>query len=289
MEKSSVGRAVLDGVIILLGSVVFAVGFDVFLRPADLNGGGLSGLGLILTEVTPMRTIGLFVAVCNLPLFAIGWRTLGRRFFLGSLWGMASSSALLDLFVLLPAAEVEPMVAALYGGALSGLGIGIIFLRGASTGGTGLAARLLRQRFRRFPIGQLMLAIDCAIAVLNGIVFRDMNCTLYSAVALAVSSVVTDAVIYGRSDSSVAMIVSARWREMADAIAQKLDRGATLLSAEGAHTGEPRMVVMCAVSAAQVSRLKALAAEVDPDAFVILQKARQVLGKGFGRYDHNEL
>ena len=289
MDNHPLRRTALDCAWIVLGSALFALGFDVFLRPAELSGGGLSGVALIVSELTGMRSLGGFVLVCNLPLFALGWRKLGRRFFLGSLLGMTVSSLLLDAFAGLPAPEVEPLLAALYGGALTGLGLGLVFLRDASTGGTDIVARLVRRRTRRLPIGKVMLVLDCAIVLLNGVVFRDVSRALYSAVALAVMSVVMDGVIYGRSDSVVALIISQRSREVADAIDRRLDRGATLLPAEGAHTGERRTVVLCAVGAGQVSRLQELVAQEDPDAFMIFQKARQVLGEGFGRYSNDGL
>ena len=134
-----------------------------------------------------------------------------------------------------------------------------------------------------------MLAIDCVIVVLNGIVFEDVNKALYSAVALYIMSVVMDGVIYGRNDSGVFLIISEKYREIADEIDRKLDRGATLLPATGAYTNQPKTVILCAVKEAQVGQLQRLVTEVDPEAFLIVQKAHQILGEGFGRYSDNSL
>ena len=289
MKKIDVRKLCLDVLLITVGAVLYALGFDLFLRPGGINGGGLSGLALIVSEVTGFQAIGTFVLLCNIPLFLVGWKRLGRGFFLGSLLGMLVSSVLIDVFAMLPPIDTEPLLAGLYGGSMIGFGLGLVFLRGASTGGTDILARLVRQKTRRVPIGKIMLAFDCTIVILNGLVFRDINKTLYSAVALVIMSLVMDMVIYGRNDSGVALIISERYEEIAAAIDEQLDRGATLLPATGAYTNAPRTVILCAVKEAQVGRLQSLVTNVDPDAFMILQKAHQVLGEGFARYSDNSL
>lgn len=288
-EKRALRTVLADLALIALGSACYALGFDLFLRPCGINGGGLSGLGLVFAELTGFDAIGTFVLLLNIPLFLVGWRRLGRRFFLGSLVGMVVSSVLIDVFAALPPVQAEPLLAGLCGGAMVGAGLGVVFLRDASTGGTDIAARLAKRRLRHVPIGKVMLAFDCAVVALTGAVSHDVNKALYSAVALYVSSVVLDGIIYGRSDSGVAMIISQHPQEIADRIDQRLGRGATFLPGVGAYTKREKTVVLCAVKAAQVGQLQALVTEADPEAFMILQKARQVLGEGFGRYSDNSL
>ncbi len=289
METRTARKYLADAALILLGSAVYALGFDLFLQPSHINGGGLSGLGQVFAALTGFDAIGAFVLVVNIPLFLLGWRKLGRRFFLGSLLGMVASSVFIDVFAALPGVEAEPLLAGLCGGAMVGVGLGVVFLRNASTGGTDIAARLVKRRMRQIPIGRLMLAFDCAVVALTGAVFHDLNRALYSAVALVVSSMVIDGIIYGRTDSGVALIVSRRHEAITAAIDQRLDRGATLLRGQGSYSREERMVVLCAVKSAQVGQLQELVTEIDPDAFMILQKARQVLGEGFGRYSADGL
>lgn len=277
-------RSVLNFLSIIGGAAIYAMGFDLFLRPNGINGGGISGVGQIVAHLTPLKAIGVFVVVCNIPLFIAGWKRLGRRFILGSLVGMLASSFFLDLFALLPGFEVEPLLAGVCGGLTVGLGLGLVFLRGASTGGVDIIARLVRQKVRSAPIGRIMLAVDGLIALLTGLAYQDINRVLYTAVALYASSIAMDAVIYGRNDSGVALIISDRYDEIAKAIDQKLERGATLLQGMGAYTRQEKLVLLCAVKSSQVGRLQALVTETDPDAFLIIQKAHQVLGEGFGRY-----
>ena len=158
-----------------------------------------------------------------------------------------------------------------------------MFLGGASTGGTDILAKLLRRRFRTLPLGRLMLAVDLAVITMTGIVYHDISKTLYSAVPLYVSSVVMDALIYGLDYSTVALIISDRFSAIIQAIEEKLDRGVTILDGHGGYSGAPKQVLLCAIRRKQVPQLKDLVREIDPDAFVILQEAHQVLGEGFRR------
>lgn len=285
MKGDSIRREVLNTFLILFGSAAFAFGFDIFLVPNSINGGGLTGLMQIFCSLTGFGSVGTLVLICNVPLFFLGRSQIGRRFFWGSLLGMLSSSVLIDLFPLfLSGHETETLLAALYGGLLTGFGLGLVFRSGASTGGMDIVARLLRRRLPHVPIGRLVLGTDLFVVALTGLAFRNLDKALYSAVALYVSTLVMDMVIYGRNDSGVALVISDRHKEVADVIERRLGRGATLLPGAGAYTGRPKTVVLCAVKNAQVVQLKKLVAEVDPDAFVILQKAHQVLGDGFSRY-----
>lgn len=287
--KASIRERAVDGAAIAAGSAIFALGFDVFLVPNQISAGGVSGLAMVFVALTGLGSVGTLSILVNIPLFLAGFRRLGGQFFFGSLLGMALSSALLDVFALLPTAQTEPLVGALFGGLLVGAGLGLVFIRGASTGGTDILARLLRLKFRNLSIGRLQLAIDLVIAAAVGLAFRDLNKTLYSVVSLYVSSIALDAVVYGFDDSRVALIISDQNRRIAEALIRKLERGVTFLEGEGAYTGQKKRVVLCAVKKHQLAELKELVTDIDPDAFIILQEAHQVLGDGFARYDKNGL
>ena len=276
-------------VMICAGAAVFALGFDLFLQPHQFGAGGVSGLALVVNAFLPWLSVGLFSLLLNIPLFLAGYKVVGRRFFWGSLLGMTASSVLLDLFARLPSVETEPLLGAIFGGLLVGAGVGIVFMAGASTGGGDIAARLLKRPFPDISIGKLMLAVDLCIAVITGIVFRDVTKALYCIVALYVSSVAMDAVVYKFDYSCVAVIVSEREAEIRDAIDRQLERGCTFLHGEGAYTGDPKKVIFCAIRRRQVAELQALVMETDPAAFLVLQEAHQVLGEGFDRYSQNAL
>jgi len=268
---------------VILGGAVFALGFNLFLLPNRINAGGLSGLSQLLVQLLGVGSVGLLTAMMNVPLFLLGLRRLGRRFFFLSLLGMAASTAFLEVFSYLPAPRTELLTGALAGGILCGAGIGLVFSRGATTGGADLIARLLREKLPSMSLGRLILFVDLAVIALTGVVFRDWNRTIYSALTLSVSSFVVDKLLYGPDVSAVALIVSERYEAIADAVGSSLHRGVTVLSARGYHTGQARPVLLCAVRRGQIAALRTLVTERDPEAFVILQEAHQVLGRGFRR------
>ena len=269
---------------ILLGCTVFSLGFDLFLDPNNINVGGITGIAMILRELLGFGSIGAYFAAINIPLFLLGYKELGRRFFIGSMLGMLFSTVLLDLLTIIPVPKIDLMLAALYGGGLTGLGLGLVFMAGASTGGSDIMAKLLRKRFRRLKLSRLMLILDIITVTLTGVVFHDITRPLYSALPLYVSALVMDSVIYGLDYSSMALIISDKYSEIVAEIARKLERGTTLLDAHGGYHGDSRQVVMCAIRRRQITELKDLVSRIDPNAFMILQDAHQVLGEGFMRY-----
>lgn len=269
---------------ILLGCTVFSLGFDLFLDPNNINVGGITGIAMILRELLGFGSIGAYFAAINIPLFLLGYKELGRRFFIGSMLGMLFSTVLLDLLTIIPVPKIDLMLEALYGGGLTGLGLGLVFMAGASTGGSDIMAKLLRKRFRRLKLSRLMLILDIITVTLTGVVFHDITRTLYSALPLYVSALVMDSVIYGLDYSSMALIISDKYSEIVAEIARKLERGTTLLDAHGGYHGDSRQVVMCAIRRRQITELKDLVSRIDPNAFMILQDAHQVLGEGFMRY-----
>lgn len=276
---------------VILGCAIFSLGFDLFLAPAGFNCGGVSGIAMLIDYAidAPWMSVGILTAIINLPLFICGYRQIGKYFFFSSLFGMACSSALFDLFALIPPPEVEPMLAALFGGTMIGVGVGTVFLAGASTGGVDIIARLLKLKFRNFPIGKIILVFDLGTAIATGIVYRQLENTLYSAVTLYLASTVLDKFIYGMDFAKVALIITDKHDEVSVAISQKLDRGVTQLYGKGYYKQQEKCVILSAVKRKQLAELKELVNTVDPNAFVILQDAHQVLGDGFKRYDRNEL
>ena len=274
---------------ILVGCIVFSLGFDLFLVPNGMNAGGISGLAMLFVRLTGVGSIGLVTAIVNLPLFALGGIKVGKKFFLGSLLGMAFSSAFIDLFVLIPVPSTEPLVGAIYGGVLCGLGLGVVFSQGASTGGSDIIVRLLKLRWQNVPIGMITMSFDLTVVALTGLVFQNISVALYSGVAIYISGKIIDAVVYSFDYSKVALIISKDYEKIAAQIATQLQRGVTFLDGEGFYTGTQTKVVLTAVKKQQMAELKKLVVQVDPNAFIIVQEAHQVLGDGFSRYSKDSL
>lgn len=274
---------------IILGSALFGIGFNLFLEPNGLNAGGLSGLAMVFTHVTKFGSVGLLTMLMNLPLFALSGLKIGKKFVIGSLIGMLTSAVALDAMALIPAPETEPLVGALYGGVLCGFGLGVVFATGASTGGSDIIVRLLKLKWQNVPIGTIAFAFDLAVVALTGILFRDITRALYCGVAIFVSGQVVDAVVYRFDYSRVVLVISAHSDEIAGTITQKLERGVTYLNGQGYYSGRDTKVILTAVKKQQLSELKQLVVRIDPDAFIIVQEAHQVLGDGFTRYSKNSL
>ena len=274
---------------IIIGDILFALGFNLFLQPNGLNAGGLSGLAMVLVHFLGFGTVGIITAVVNLPLFIIGGKKIGKNFFFGSLLGMVFLSLAIDLLAWLPVPEVEPLIAALYGGVICGAGLGVVFTSGASTGGSDIVVRLLKLRYRHIPIGMINICFDLCVATLTGLAFQDLSSALYSGVAIFITGNVVDSVVYRFDYSKVALIISPKYEEVAKMITNQLERGATYLHGQGVYRGTDTKVVLTAVKKQQLPELKRLVSEIDPNAFVIVQEAHQVLGDGFSKYSKEEL
>ncbi len=274
---------------IMLGCAIFALAFDLFLEPNGLTSGGISGLAMIIIHLFPIGTVGLVTAILNLPLFFAGGKKIGMKFFIGSIIGTIFLSIFLDLFTIIPVPQVEPLLAALYGGLIGGAGLGIVFISNASTGGSDIVVRLLKSRYRNMPIGQISLLFDLVVAALTGIVFQDISNMLYSLIAVFATSQIIDAVVYHFDYSKVALIISKKHAAIAAGICEKLDRGVTYLYGQGYYSSEDTKVILAAVKRNQLAELKELVVSIDPNAFIIVQEAHQVLGDGFAKYSNNSL
>ena len=287
--KKRIWKEILWAGTTAIGSALFALGFAMFLIPNDINTGGISGLAMILRELLGFGSIGTLTLLMNIPLFLIGGLKIGKRFFAGSLIGMVLSSVLIDLFALIPFATPEPLIGGLYGGVLCGAGLGLVFMAGASTGGSDILVRLLKKKYRNLPIGSISIMFDAMVVLLTGLVFRDISKALYSGVVVFVSGQVIDAVVYRFDYSRVALIISKEHEKIAKAISDQLDRGATYLHGSGSYTHQNIEVVLAVVRKGQLAELKELVMDIDENAFVIVQEAHQVLGDGFSHYSHDSL
>lgn len=290
MTKHTLSRVAGDYTWIFLGAVLYSVSFDWFYVPNQIGFGGLTALGMILNHLSPAIPIGGVVLVLNVPIFILGWKLLGGHTLVSSLFAMAATSVLVDLIAAVYTfPPMDPMLAAIFGGVALGLSLGMIFSKGATTGGTDLIARLLKIPFAWLPVGKLLMAVDLLMLLAVSIAFRSMESAMYGIISLYISTLVMDGVLYGMDRSKVAYIVTARPQEVAAEIDRQMDRGATFLHGEGSFSREEKLVLMCAFKQKQIVPLKALVHELDPEAFLIVCDAHEVLGEGFRRYRKNDI
>ena len=276
--------------IIALGSLIFALGFDWFFAPNQIAMGGVTGLAQVINVLIPALPVGVLTIILNIPLFLAGWKFIGFHLLASSLFSMAVSSVAIDVIAAwYTFPPMDPLLACLCGGAVMGAGFGLVFAQGATTGGTDIVARLLKLRFPWLPMGKLLLVPDGVVLALAAVAFGQVETALYGAVALVVMAKVMDAVLYGTDASKVAIIVSDRWREIADVLLREQDRGVTILRGQGAYTGAEKQVLMVAFPQKEIVQLKRTIRDLDSSAFLIVCNAHEVLGEGFGDYHKEEL
>ncbi len=278
----------------IVGSAIYGTAYATLLSPNNLNAGGISGLAAIIVQLVnpqgtiPLVEIGTLTILINLPLFAIGGLKIGKKFFFGSLVGLTLSSLVMDYLPVQIPLE-DPLLAALYGGVVAGVGLGFVFMAGTSTGGSDIVVRLVKLKARHLPIGQIAMMFDVFVVALTGIVFGDINNALYTGITAFLCSKVIDIVVYGFDNSKVAMIVTKEYEKIANRIGEELGRGATYLYSQGTYSKQDGKVILVAIKRQQIAELKELVTILDPNAFVILQEAHQVLGDGFARYTKDSL
>lgn len=263
---------------ILLGSVLGAISYPVFLVPNHIAPGGLTGIATILNYLFHWP-VGITSLLLNIPLFLMGYRSMGRVFALRSLVATLLFSLLIDL-IPLPPMTTNPLLGALFGGVLLGAGLGLILRGGATTGGTDMAARMVHNRYQHVSVGALLFGIDGLVVAMAGVGIQ-AEYALYAFISIYASSKLIDVVMTGLSRDKACYIISDRNKAIKHALMTELDRGVTVLHAEGGYSGNERPVLLCVLSAQEIGRLKAIVRMEDESAFVFITDAHEVLGEGF--------
>ncbi len=279
----------------VIGSTIFGLAYATFLTPNNLNAGGISGLAAVIVQIInpngtiPLVDIGMLTILINLPLFTLGGIKIGKRFFFGSLVGMTVSSLVMDYVSLPVPLPNDPLLAALYGAVIGGIGVGIVFMSGTSTGGSDIVVRLVKLKARNMNIGSIAMIFDLFVVSMTGVVFGDIQNALYTGIAAFLCSKVIDIVVYGFDNSKVALVVTREHERIAREVSDKLGRGATYLHSQGTYSGYEGNVVLVAVKRQQIAEFKDLVSSADENAFVIMFDAHQVLGDGFARHSKDSL
>ena len=275
---------------ITVASAIYALGFNWCFDPNHIGFGGITGVGQIVNHLLPWAPIGTVVIILNIPLFLVGWRLLGGHLLVSSLYAMFISSVFIDILNLLYTFEpMDPILACIFGGVIMGGTLGVVFLQGATTGGTDLLARLVKLKVSWLPMGRLLLIIDLVVIVCVAITFQNLYSALYGVVGLYIASVVMDGVLYGLDNAKVAYIISDKYEEILHIIVHDIDRGVTVLDGVGGYSGAEKKVLMVAFKQRQIVAIKQAVKQVDPTAFLIVCQAHEVLGDGFREYKQNEL
>ena len=277
-----VGRVFLDYFLISVGAAVYALSVVLFTAPNNIAPGGIAGVSTLLNYLYGFP-IGVVTLILNIPLLIWGAVENGLRFIIRTVIGTAISSVLIDVFSLIPFHySGEMILAAIFGGLISGTGLGLIFLRGGSTGGTDIIGRNLHKHFQYLSVGTIILICDVVVIVASAVVYKSIENALYAVIAIFTSTKLIDAVVFGFShDNGKLLIVITAKPDKVSAVLLEAGRGVTLLPAKGAYTDTPRGAILCATHSREVYRIKNLITEADPDAFIITSTATAISGQGF--------
>ncbi len=283
MKTGKLKTVGLDLLFILMGSAVYAVGVNAFTAPNNIAAGGVTGVATMLHYVfsTP---IGLVAFLINVPIVLWAIVDIGYKLVTKTMLAILLSSVLIDLFShFVPAYRGDHILVSLFAGVCEGLGLSLVFIRGATTGGTDLVARLLARRLPHLSMGKLMLAVDGLIVIASGFVFGSVENAMYACIVIVVSTKIIDAILYGTDigTGKLFFVMSPKVRQMGDRVIREMERTVTYLDSKGGYTQEPGETMLCVVRRFELHQLQTIIREEDKHAFVIVGEAGQVTGEGF--------
>jgi len=280
----------------LIGALFYAVSVDVFTSPNNIVPGGITGVSTVLHAFYGLP-IGTMMLVLNIPIFVAGLAIIGWKYVARTGICLALVSAAIDaLAPVLPQYTDDKVIASVFGGLCMGFGLSMIFMRGGSTGGTDVVARICGKFFPAMTQGKLIVLIDIVIIACASVAFgreggsveAGLNAALYAVIALFVSSFSLDKILYGMNTGRQLFIITAFPDEVNSAIIEKMNRGTTILSGRGGYSGTQRDIIMCAVRNSEVYRVRSIVRSIDRDAFIIVGNASSILGEGFQSNHKNE-
>jgi uncharacterized membrane-anchored protein YitT (DUF2179 family) len=281
LTASKVKESILDNLIWFAGCALFAAGISIFAVPNDIAQSGVTGLAIIVNHLlhTP---VGLTNFVLNIPLIILAWIFLGWKFVGKTLWVTIVLSVMLDVLGhFLPAYSGDKLLASLFCGVITGAGLALVFMRGATTGGTDILALLFRKKWPHISMGRVILVADVFIVFTAAVVYRSVESALYAAIVIFVSTRVIDYVLYGTGNGKMLMVVTDFPTEISQAITTELKRGVTIMPVKGGYTGDHKSMLMCAVRSSEVSNINKIIWRFDPNPFIIICEAGEIIGEGF--------
>lgn len=279
-QKKTWKRRVLDYLMITVASFIYAVAVSLFLDPNSLAPGGVTGIAIILNRLSGLET-GTWVLLINIPIIILGMWKFGLHFILSTLYCTAATSFFINLLAAFGVATEDRFLAALVGGTLMAVGIGLVFKAGATTGGTDIIVKLLRLRFPHLKTGSLFLITDAIIVTVSAFVFKDLDVALYAGVVVFVNSTLLDVVLYGRDGAKLIFIISDAHASITKRLLEELDIGVTYISGTGAYSGREKSVIMCVMKKQISAQVEVIVREEDPDAFMIVTSATEIFGEGY--------
>ena len=279
--SKAIKRMVFDLLWYTLGSFIYSSAVTMFISPNKFSPGGFTGIATVLNHLLNLPS-GFFLLLLNVPVLVLGFIKFGGYFIAKTTVAtviLSFSLTVTDL--VLPAFEIDRILAAVFGGILMGLGLSIIMLRGATTGGVDIIAKLINKKSRHLTMGRIILIFDAFVILLATVVYRNIESALYSVVSIYATSVIMDMMLYGGDKGKIIYIVSDFSKEICNDINNLLGRGVTILSAKGGYTGKEKTMLFCTVRRHQVSAVYEISDKYDKNAFIVISDAGEIIGEGF--------
>lgn len=274
-------KSVIDILIIAIGSFLYAIAVSAIIDANMLSAGGVTGISTLIHHFSGIPS-GLLVFVINIPIIILGIVKLGGRFIIKTAIATIFVSISLEITErFIPTYKTDDILAALFGGIIMGLGLSLVFMRGGTTGGVDIIAKVINRRFRHLTVGRVLLTMDGIVILLTAFAYKNIETALYSVIAIFVSSKVMDTLLYGSDKGKIIYIVTSCPEEISKQIIEQVGRGVTMLSAKGAYTGKERQMLMCTVRLNEVSAVYSVVNELDKNAFIVVGEAGEIIGEGF--------
>ena len=279
--RKSIKKIIFDIIYFIVGATIYSVAVNVFLSANQISPGGFTGVAAVINHVTKIPT-GMMLFIFNIPILILGYIKMGGMFILKTSFVTALVSFGLDISArLLPPLETDGILASIFGGILMGLGFSLILLRGATTGGIDIIAKLVNRKYRHLSVGKIILIADGVVIVLNAIVYRNAESALYSVAAMYAATRMIDILLYGADKGKIIYVITNKPNDICNAITKTVSRGVTKISVVGGYTGENRIMLMCIVRVHEVASIYDIVREYDSHAFVVVSDAGEILGEGF--------
>lgn len=280
-KAKKIAKFICRYIVITFAACIYAVGISMFLDPNNLAPGGLTGAAVILTRIIPI-TLGTLIVIMNIPIMILGAWKFGARFTLSTLYTLVVSSVFMEIFERMGYVVThDKILAALVGGTLMGAGMGLCLRMETTTGGIDIIIKVLRQKYRQVKSGEMYLIIDGLILAAAALYFKDIEVSMYAGVAIVISTYILDKVLYGSDEAKLVYIVSNKRKIIATRMMVELNMGVTLVEGKGAYNMENTEVIMCVMHKQNLTKVRNLVSEVDPEAFMIVSSATEVFGEGF--------
>ena len=283
--KTQISTLLVDLVYDIVGCFIYGGGMVTFASASNFAPGGVSGIAILLNYLTKIP-IGFATVLINIPIILLTFKTLGKKFFARSVKTIVVSWVVVDYLVpLIPNYTGEPILAAIFGGILAGAGLALIYIRDSSTGGSDFVIMAIRKKNPHLSLGNISLAVDSIIIVLGAVVYKNINAMLYGFIMTILYSLIIDKLMYGFDSRKMVMVITEKGKQVADRIGEDVERGVTIANGQGGYTGNDKQILLCTCSKAEVFKIRKIAYQIDPAAFIIVSSVDTAYGEGFKPID----